>query len=204
MPITSVVSSGGRDPALKFNFEVVSSRLNGGFSKIGGISEEIEVVDQRDGTDPLQPRKLVGASQGGTLTLEKGILSDFKDFIRWFDDVRKCRAGIRSDISILIGNCDSSLARAVKALNAWPSSYEIGELDASSSEVAVESITLVFEGLEFIDASEQRIASERPATTGGNRTIRREQTTEEREQSLRQLRAATDRRDSGERFLKRR
>ena len=38
----------------------------------------------------------------------------------------------------------------VRFIEAWPFSYELGDLDAKTSDVAVETISIAFEKMEFI------------------------------------------------------
>lgn len=151
------------DPAVKFRFDVICGffgRIIGSFSKISGIKEQIEVVDMRDGTDPQRTKKLVGTHQGGTIVLEKGVTGNVSELVGWFNRVKKNdRNGFRSDIAIGVADCANRLARVVKLQDAWPSAYELGDLDAKSSEVEVESLTLVFESLEFDDEVIGRHAS---------------------------------------------
>lgn len=142
-----------RDPARQYVFSVYSRAFGnvGSFSKVSGISEEIEVVEKRDGSQPFIPRKLVGQFRGGAATLEKGLISDIDVFSKWFNTVKELTQGnnYRSSIIIGVAGNDGLLAREIVLSKAWPSSYKLGDLDAKSSGVAVESLTIVFESLEF-------------------------------------------------------
>ena len=157
------------DPARSFLFEVSGTiqtsagpkALKGGFSKICGLREEIEVVDARDGTDPLQLVKLQGAHGGAEVTLERGIFDNIEDLVEWFQAVKQAVPGYKTNIDVRVykiqgdrvgGISRPSLLspRGLRLLNAWPRSYEFGDLDGKSSGVAVESLTLVFETLEIL------------------------------------------------------
>lgn len=157
-------------PARKYIFEVVCPALGnlGSFSKISGIKEEIEVVEKRDGSQPFVPRKIVGQAKGGVLTLEKGVIANVTVLTRWFAALKGRDRGTNYHTSIAIaigtplgsrsGGSEGSpgkatgtviLAREIVLRGAWPSSYSLGDLDAKSSDVAVESLVIQFESLDF-------------------------------------------------------
>jgi phage tail-like protein len=152
--------NGRRDPAIKYLFSAIGPALmsRGGFSKISGIKEEIEVVEARDGQDPYRTRKLMGAHKGGTAVFSRGVVSNFGDFTNWFKLVKRNTPFFaepvplsRSEVLIGILGCNGDLARVVSLSNCWPSAYELGDLDARSSDVEVESLSIVFENLSFED-----------------------------------------------------
>jgi len=145
--------------AYKYIFEVrTSRRVTGGFSRVSGISEEIEVVDKRDGTNPFQIKKLKGTHQGGSVILERGVVQEKLEFLRWFRDVKKEVVPFWSTFVIHLnpitdpgGQSQTGLPiLSLRFLNGWPSRYELGELDAKSSELALEKLALVHEGLEYL------------------------------------------------------
>jgi phage tail-like protein len=160
MPNVTVLDYDENDFALKFRFNVQISDINstgflGGFSKISGLREEIEVVDQRDGIDPLQTRKLVGTHAGSDCTLEKGVFGEKHDILQWFKDTKGTSDGIppkqgfKRTVKVMVLGADGELKRTITLLRAWPKSYELSDLDASSSELALESLVLTFEDMDI-------------------------------------------------------
>lgn len=139
------------NPAVSFLFSV-AGRVSGGFSKISGIHEEIEVEDKRDGTDPLQVRKLVSTKSGGCLTLERGAMENLTDLVQWFNDVKGGVAGYRTDIQIQVMSPDGAVVRTIFVRNCWPSAYELSDLEGKVSDVSIESITLAFDSLDIEEA----------------------------------------------------
>lgn len=137
------------DPVPKFRFDVVSTSLKGGFSKVTGIEEEIAVEEKRYGTKPLYTRKIKGECKGGQLTLEKGVVQDFSAFIDWYTRARTGRSEYRELVEIQVKNEADEMIRRLRVHEVWPASYKIGDLDAKASEVAVEAITLVFDYIDF-------------------------------------------------------
>jgi phage tail-like protein len=141
---------GDKKFAFKYLFDVQARGIKGGFSKVSGISEEIEVVDMRDGSDPFRVRKIKGTHQGGSVTLERGVLDGATDLIKWFRDVKKAAGAYWAEVVVKLNNLSLDYpVLSVSLQNGWPSKYEVGDLDAKASDIAVESITIVHEGLDY-------------------------------------------------------
>lgn len=156
-------------PVTKFRFSVTSWGFDASFSQVSGLKEEIEVVDMRDGTDPLQVRKIPGLRQGGEATFVKGVISKPSQLVEWFRMTKKLEPGFRKDIKIEVRGRDGPqtsdghsrpaygafenlpIPRAITLRDAWPSAYEMGDLDANESDVALESLTVVFENMLVSD-----------------------------------------------------
>jgi len=160
------------DPALKYLFLVDSGALEGAFTKVSGIQEDIEVLTQRDGQNPQQVRKMPGVFGGGEAKLERGVVFELRDLVEWFTLVRNCgnqrrsptgevfvspSSRIRADVKIIVIACDPTdgtsvpfrEARTITLRNAWPRRYQLADLDSLASDVEVENITLAFESLEI-------------------------------------------------------
>jgi phage tail-like protein len=134
--------------AYKYLFEVTAKNIKGGFSTVSGLSDEIEVVDMRDGTDPFQIRKIRGTRQGGSLTLGRGILKNRRDFFTWFKAVRDGAMPYVENMEIGINNVAESRSIVdVTFFGGWPYKYEIQDLDAKTSDLAVETLSIAHEGL---------------------------------------------------------
>ncbi len=141
--------------AFKYRFDVQTRGIKGGFSKVSGIAEEIEVVDVRDGTDPFQIRKIKGTHQGGTVTLERGMTKNRQELWSWFADVKlgydpKTPFWNNMDIGLFSGE-QQDFGLTIE--HAWPNRYEIGELDAKTSDLEFEVLSLVHEGIVWLTRS---------------------------------------------------
>ena len=137
------------DPATAFRFVVNSTKLRGpvGFSKISGIKEENEVMEYREGSDrQLAVRKIPGLRTYPEVTFEKGLTRQGLDLVNWRRDVLRGAQGFRAPVSVSVQDCTGVVARTAQMEQSWPSSLEMSDLDGSSSEVAVETMTIVHEG----------------------------------------------------------
>jgi len=137
----------------KYLFRASARGIEGGFTKISGVSEEIEVVDKRDGVDPFRTRKIKGAQQGGQVTLERGLVKDRQSLFNWFRSVKEEDTPYWSNILVSVYAAPSVEAGNYVAFftlfHAWPNRYEIGELNAKSSEIEVETLSVVHEGIDM-------------------------------------------------------
>jgi phage tail-like protein len=170
--ISGAVDASAHDPFRGFKFQVTVAGLgNGGSEKIGfqsvaGLSQETEVVEYSEGTDPVTARKLPGPTTYEAITLARG-LSRSRFLLQWRNQVISAEAyslnatvfGFRREVTIELfdkgaeANFDFSLGRSFtpavatwEVTKAWPSSLKISDLDAGSSDVVVETLVLAHEG----------------------------------------------------------
>ena len=156
-------SSGLYYPLTKMNF-VVSIGEGGGnsaaFSEVTRIDASVDVIEFRQGNShSLAPVKIQGLVKHGNISLKVGYIrsSEFKQWIIDCDSERR-KEPPRKDVSIelidigegapetLVDSVDS--AGVVWVLtNAWVTKYSGPDLNASASEVAVETVELAYEEL---------------------------------------------------------
>ena len=126
-----------------------------GFSSVTGLSDETEVIEYREVTDASYPIKLVGVSSVGDVTLERGITTS-EDGIKmadWRYEVKQLISNkyltgmefIRSTVRIIVMGEGQNEAATWELQGAWPSALTIGDLDASSSDVLMETVTFAAE-----------------------------------------------------------
>jgi phage tail-like protein len=152
------------DPYRGFKFKVVIDGFTkAGFQKVSGLKEATEVTDYREGTDAVTPRKLPGLTSYDNVTLEHG-LSNNQDFRKWRQQIVNLgkEAGAAGDgpagtapplefrktVVISLFDKGGNEVKQYELLEAWPASLEIGDLDAMSSDVVIESLELTHEGLK--------------------------------------------------------
>lgn len=132
------------DPLQMFRFRVSMPGLPAGmgFQKVSGLTREIGVVEYDEG-GYSHTHKLTGKEQGGEVTLEKGMFANTD-----LEEVYK-RSLNNPDYrtTVIIEQLDKfgKVARSWTLAEAWVSKWEGSELDATSEDVAIESITIQFE-----------------------------------------------------------
>lgn len=135
------------DPFGAFRYAVeIDQLVVGGFSDVSGLTFETEVESFREGGYNNHERQLPGAAKAsGRLVLRRG-MGDAQELWSWFSEVTAGRLQ-RRDLSVLLIDADRSEIKRWKFTRACPVKWSGPELRAKSSEVAVEALEFVHEGL---------------------------------------------------------
>lgn len=152
-------SSGLYYPLAKMNFLVSVDQASGAaaFSEVTGIDATVDVVKFRQGNfSSLAPVKIQGLVKHGNITLKMGYTWD-RDFKAW---VQNCVSGHRGEpprrdvtielIDIVAGTPQSTVETPTGGLvwllkGAWVTKYTGPDLNATASEVAMETVELAYE-----------------------------------------------------------
>ena len=151
------LSSGLNEPCRNHTFLVKwDGRTIPGISRVLGLTRITEVVENRDGDNPVY-RKSAGSTRFEVITLERG-LSDDTSFEDWANLIWKPDVGpgsdalvreFRKDVVIELYNDAEQLVRAYIVRRSWPSEYQaLSTLDAGEAAVVTERIRLENEGWE--------------------------------------------------------
>lgn len=157
-------SAGMVYPLTKMNFLVSVPELSSvmaAFNEVTGIEASVDVIEFRQGNShSLAPVKIPGLVKHGNITLKMGytIGNGFKEWIQ--DCVSETRGAIpRRDVTIeLIDIRDGAPNALYETVSgpvkwvlkgAWVCKYTGPDLNASASEIAIESAELAYEELEI-------------------------------------------------------
>jgi phage tail-like protein len=148
-------------PLTKMNFLVTVNNIAGtaAFSEVTGVEATVEPIEFRQGNSAsLAPVKIPGLVKHGNVTLKMGYIinSPFKTWIQ--ECVSETRGQIpRQNVTIeLIDINPGAPAQLVTAAtgtrqwtltNAWVTKYSAPDLDAKTSDVAIESVEIAYEEL---------------------------------------------------------
>jgi phage tail-like protein len=146
------------DPYKNFKFRVKwDGRYVAGVSKVSALKRTTEVIEHREGGSPSSFRKSPGLTKYDAITLERGVTHD-TEFENWANKVWNYGSGLGSEVSLkdfrkdlIIEFCNEAgqVVLAYKVFRCWVSEYQaLPDLDANSSEVAIEHIKLEHEGWE--------------------------------------------------------
>lgn len=153
-----VVNASRFDPYKNFKFRIKwDGKYVAGISRVSQLRRVTEVIEHREGGDPSTARKSPGRTQYEAVTLERGVTHDAA-FEEWANRVWKVGQGpgaesalaaFRKDIELEIFNEAGQLVLRYILHRAWVTEYiAIPNLDADSSAIMLESITLAHEGWE--------------------------------------------------------
>lgn len=121
------------------------------FSEVSGIDATYDVIEYRDGaSQDYTPAKFPGLVKYGNITLKRGIAAGDGSFVNW---VNGNISGNMSKLKQLVitvtdpANSQNSISWTFK--NVWPVKYTGPDLNATASEIAMETLELAHEGVEF-------------------------------------------------------
>lgn len=138
-------------PLTSFHFQVDWGGARGGFTEVSGLSLRHDVIDYREGNSPVaRPMKVPGLSHSADIVLKRGVLAGDNEFFDWLSTVNIGTAE-RRDLRIAVLNERHEPVQVWRASNAWPSALEGPTLNAGSSEVAIETLVVVHEGLHVLN-----------------------------------------------------
>ncbi|MBO4913900.1 MAG: phage tail protein [Oscillospiraceae bacterium] len=145
-------------PYRVFRYKVeIDGITRASFSEVSGMSASIEPVEYREGDDLRNtPRKLVGLTKFGNVTLRWGVTDD-SDFLEWLNSVAPTNqappTGItRKTVTITLIDDSGNDGAQWQLINAWPAGYTAPDLNGLGGEVAIQSLELCHEGLEHTPA----------------------------------------------------
>ncbi|AMO95174.1 conserved hypothetical phage tail region family protein [Collimonas fungivorans] len=136
------------NPYRGFRFQVEISGIQvAAFSEATIPDSTVETVEYREGTDPVYKRSFSGLTTFGKLSLKKG-LTDSMELYNWHQLVAlqgSTAKGAQKNISLILLDAGGAAKARWNVINAWPSKYESTGLNASSSDVMVETFELTIE-----------------------------------------------------------
>jgi phage tail-like protein len=141
------------DPLEDFSFVVNWGGTRIGMMRVSPLKWSTTVVSHRDGSNPTStPLKSPGLTAYDPITLEREIVRGDLDFQTWAMEVVNGTAA-RRDITITLLDGQRNVAVAFRLRNCWPSAYEaVTELNADTSHVAIERLTLEYDSFSRVDA----------------------------------------------------
>lgn len=143
------------DPYKNFKFRVGwDGKSVPGICFISGLIWDTQVVEYREGTDPSRVHSGPGLTSFEPITLTRGVTHDpaFEDWaaLVWSSTGNGVALNeLRKEVTITLLNEAGQPVKAFHLHRCWPSRYQpIGALDSNNAMVAMESLTLQYEGFE--------------------------------------------------------
>ena len=146
------------DPLHVFRFRVDFVDTNGGkavalcsglFSEVTGLEATMEPKTIKEGGCNYGPRQRAGQVTFGTVILKRGI-TPARHLWQWFELVNK-QGKVASRMNVTVVLLDGAGKPVLKWLlnSAMPVKFKAPDLNATASEVGVEELHLVHEGLSL-------------------------------------------------------
>ena len=133
-------------PVHRFRIEI-DGVAQAEFSECTGLAVETEVLSFREGSERAVFRKVPGLTKYSNLTLKRGFTPN-RDLWDWYRAVIDGKPDRRTVAIVLLNRTAQPVARWV-AQRAWPCKWEGPAFDALGNDVAIETLELAHEGLEW-------------------------------------------------------
>lgn len=146
-----MAESGDRnDPYATFNFVVQIDGISvAGFSEVNGLSTETDEITYRNGDEDITVRKLPGLRKYTNISLKRGF-TDSKDLWKWRQSVMQGKTERRSG-TIILQNEQRQPALKWQFVQGWPIKWEGPGMNATGTDVAIETLEIACEGIELQD-----------------------------------------------------
>ena len=137
-----------KQPYRGFNFIVeIEGVSSAQFAEVTVPEAEITVVEYREGGDKTSAtRKLPGRLRYGNVVLKRGVSGDLA-LVDWF---RAIAAGDFQprNVSIVLLDAERQPVIRWNVREAWPTKYDVSDLNGKSNEVVIETLELAHEGIQ--------------------------------------------------------
>jgi phage tail-like protein len=135
------------DPYRSFNFVVeISGVQQAGFTECSGFDANHDVTEYREGDEPMTVRKVPGLTKYSNITLKWG-LTDSHELYDWFREVSTGTVK-RKNGSIVINDFQGAEKVRWNFTRGLPVKYDPSNLNAKTSELAIETFEIAVEGIE--------------------------------------------------------
>lgn len=136
------------DPYRAYNFKlVIQGVTEGHFTECSGLGIKVQVIKYREGGTNQVIHCIPGPVEYADITLRYGLTAS-RDLWDWLMTAVQGKVA-RKNVSILLLDSDG-VAEVMRwdLVNAWIAEWRGSVLNAMQREVAIESLTLVFETLQ--------------------------------------------------------
>jgi phage tail-like protein len=136
------------DPYRAYNFKLeIQGVTEGHFTECSGLGVKVHAIAYREGGNSQIVHRLPGPVEYADATLKYG-LTNSRELWDWFMTSVEGKVERRNVSIVLMDNDGVSEVARWNLIDAWVSEWRGSPLDASGREVAIETVTLVFETLE--------------------------------------------------------
>lgn len=110
-----------------------------------GFNASVDVMEYRAGDMVQTPMKIPGLKKYSNIILKQGLV-DSMVFYEWIAEGVN-GAIQRKTITITLLDEEETPEASWQVINAWPAKYTAPDLNATSSEVAIETLEIAHEGM---------------------------------------------------------
>ena len=137
------------DPYRSTRFKLeIDGIVQAGFSECTLPDSTTEPIEYREGDDPPTPSKLWNITKYGNLTLKWGT-TDSMELFEWRKAVEQGKlADARRNVAVIVQDEEGKPGARWEFAEAWPSKYDAPDLNATGTEVSIETLEITHESME--------------------------------------------------------
>ena len=117
----------------------------GGWTKVDGLSMNVENEQKEEGGNPFWRRLLVKGIKYGPITVTRPVAPDSRLLVAWFTSTAAKLLPGGASIELL--HSDGSSLHTWSLMNVVPVSYKVSSLGAGQTEIVTETLTLEHQGV---------------------------------------------------------
>ena len=133
-------------PFKKYNYKVLLGNEEAGFSEVSSPDISSDPIEYREGNMAGRtPGKQPGIMKYSNVTLKHGT-NESLVFVNWMKEIQN---GAATRKTVVISLLDDTMAEVAswQLEKAWPTKYTAPDFNATSNEIAIETLELVTEGV---------------------------------------------------------
>jgi phage tail-like protein len=136
-------------PFVSFNFRVQIDQLGAAsFSECSGLSSDQAVIEYREGMHDSTVQKLMGLRSFTNILLKRGYTTDLRLW-QWRLSVMNGAPDRRNGSIALMDTTRATPLLIWSFESGWPKKWDGPTFNAKSSEIAIETVEIVHEGLRL-------------------------------------------------------
>ncbi len=136
------------DPYAQYNFIVELDGVSvGGFTEVGGLDTESDIIEYREGSETATVRKLPGLRKYANITLKRGFTQS-RALWEWRKTTIDGATERRSGAVILLDEAREPALRW-EFREGWVIKWQGPELSATANEAAIEALEIAIEDLRL-------------------------------------------------------
>lgn len=137
-----------KDPYRNFRYLIeIDGIAQAGFSEATIPDTSQDPIEYREGGETMTVRKLPGLVKYGNISLKWG-MTDSVELYNWRKLVEQGKMqDARRNIAIVLLDEEGSPAARWEFTDAWPNKYDAPDLNAKGTDVAIETLEIVHEGM---------------------------------------------------------
>lgn len=152
-PEGAAVTGQWSDPYTSFHFAIdINGVTEGRFVECSSLGVDVEAIKYREAGANQIVHRLPGRLEYADLTLRYGMTGSLQLW-QWMQSSIAGTVERRNVSVVMYGHDGCTEVMRWNLLNAWPRSWRGTQLDALGSQVAIETLVLVFEEFERVPAA---------------------------------------------------